>query len=140
MSLSNPNPFYKRLESRDPKLFQTEIDKKFSAYSRICPSNIRRQPVILNDEEKEYIDMRDAENGTSSYGEFIRYGSPSSKDGKKYNYIKPLHTISGRYKKKYLMKRLFIIAEIGINHNGNLIIVIVYERLLFLSMIKKMCL
>ena len=74
MSLSNPNPFYKRLESRDPKLFKTEIDKKFSAYSRICPSHIRRQPVILTDKEKEEIDK----NHAGSYDKAIKYGT--SKD------------------------------------------------------------
>ena len=71
MSLSNPNPFYKRLESRDPKLFKTEIDKKFSAYSRICPSHIRRQPVILTDKEKEEIDK----NHAGSYDKAIKYGT-----------------------------------------------------------------
>lgn len=74
MSLSNPNPFYKRMESRDPKLFQTDIDGKFKAYSRLCPWNVKRQPVILTDEEKRDIDK----NHPGSYDEAIKYGS--SKD------------------------------------------------------------
>jgi hypothetical protein len=65
MSLSNPNPFYKRMESRDPKLFQTDIDGKFKAYSRLCPWNVKRQPVILTDEEKANIDK----NHPGSYDE-----------------------------------------------------------------------
>ena len=74
MNLSNPNPFYKRMELRDPKLFQTDIDGKFKAYSRLCPWNVKRQPVILSDEEKADIDK----NHPGSYDEAIKYGS--SKD------------------------------------------------------------
>lgn len=82
MSLSNPNPFYKRMETRDPKLFQTDIDGKFKAYSRLCPWNVKRQPVILTDEEKANIDK----NHPGSYDEAIKYGS--SKDNQ-YWYICP---------------------------------------------------
>ena len=38
---------------RDPALFLKKQDGKFKAYSRICPSNIRRQPVILTEKEKQ---------------------------------------------------------------------------------------
>lgn len=82
MNLSNPNPFYKRMESRDPKVFQTDIDGKFKAYSRLCPWNVKRQPVILTDEEKANIDK----NHPGSYDEAIKYGS--SKDNQ-YWYICP---------------------------------------------------
>lgn len=82
MNLLNPNPFYKRMESRDPKLFQTDIDGKFKAYSRLCPWNVKRQPVILTDEEKSYIDKKHP----GSYDEAIKYGS--TKDNQ-YWYICP---------------------------------------------------
>ena len=82
MNLLNPNPFYKRMESRDPKLFQTDIDGKFKAYSRLCPWNVKRQPVILTDEEKSYIDKKHPD----SYDEAIKYGS--TKDNQ-YWYICP---------------------------------------------------
>lgn len=71
MNLLNPNPFYKRMENRDPKLFESDIDGKFKAYSRLCPWNVKRQPVILTDKEKEDIDK----NHPGSYDEAIKYGS-----------------------------------------------------------------
>jgi hypothetical protein len=71
MSLTNPNPINKRLEDYDSKLFKIDISKEYKAYSRICPSNVRRQPVILTDEEKEYIDKYHK----GSYEEAIKYGS-----------------------------------------------------------------
>ena len=76
MSLSNPNPFYKRMEERDPKLFVSDVDGKFNAYSRICPWNVRRQPVILTDEEKNNIDK----NHPGSYDEAIKYGTSKDKE------------------------------------------------------------
>ena len=71
MSLSNPNFFSKRMEDRDPSLFLKKKEGKFNAYSRMCPSNIRRQPVILTKEEKENIDK----NHPDSYTNSIKYGS-----------------------------------------------------------------
>ena len=57
--------------SLDPKLFLKKKDGKYNAYSRICPSNVRRQPVILTDEEKERIDKENPD----SYEHAIKYGS-----------------------------------------------------------------
>jgi hypothetical protein len=71
MSLSNPNFFFSRMYERDPKLFLKQKDGKFKAYSRICPSNLRRQPVILTDKEKERIDKENP----GSYDKAIKYGS-----------------------------------------------------------------
>ena len=71
MSLSNPNYFSKRMEERDPSLFLKKKEGKFNAYSRMCPSNIRRQPVILTEEEKERIDREHP----GSYTNSIKYGS-----------------------------------------------------------------
>mgnify|MGYP003333598299 CR=1 FL=1 len=82
LALSNPNPFEERLKRRDPKLFKYDLSGKYTAYSRICPSNIRRQPVILTDAEKERIDREHP----GSYKEAIYYGSDKSK---KFWYICP---------------------------------------------------
>ena len=75
MSLSNPNPFSNRLIKRDPKLFLVKAQKGYNAYSRLCPSNYRRQPVILTDNEKENIDK----NHPGSYTKALKYGSSKDK-------------------------------------------------------------
>ena len=82
LSLSNPNYFSKRMEDRDPSLFLKKKTGKFNAYSRMCPSNIRRQPVILTKEEKERIDK----THPGSYTNSIKYGSDPDKP---YYYICP---------------------------------------------------
>jgi hypothetical protein len=75
MSLNNPNPFFNRLKSRDSKLFLVKKEGNFKAYSRTCPSNARRQPVILSDKEKEKIDKEHP----GSYDKAIKYGSNPDK-------------------------------------------------------------
>lgn len=83
LNLTNPNYFSKRMENRDPKLFVKSIDNKaFKSYSRICASNMRRQPVILTEEEKDFIDKHHPD----SYDKAIKYGS--SEDNQHY-YICP---------------------------------------------------
>ena len=82
LSLNKPNPFFKRLETREPNLFLTNVDKEFNAYSRACPYNYRRQPVILTDDEKEKIDKEHP----GSYNEAVQYGTEKDK---KYWYICP---------------------------------------------------
>ena len=79
LNLTNPNFFSKRMENRDSKLFVKSTDNKaFKSYSRICASNMRRQPVILTQEEKDYIDKHHPD----SYEKSIKYGS--SKDNQHY--------------------------------------------------------
>lgn len=77
MRLTYPNPIVSRLETRDPKLFLTRAEGPFKAYSRSCPSDVRRQPIILTDEEKNIIDEKDKDlNGENkSYTEAVKYGS-----------------------------------------------------------------
>jgi hypothetical protein len=82
MELSNPNPFSKRIQERDPVIHLNEDVGKFNAYSRSCPWNVRRQPVILTSEEKARIDREHPD----SYSHSITYGSDSSKQ---YHYICP---------------------------------------------------
>ena len=71
MKIADPNPFFKRLEDTDPTLFLTTQKDNFSPYSKICPWNKRRQPVIISDEEKEKIDK----DHPDSYENAIKYGS-----------------------------------------------------------------
>ena len=71
MKIADPNPFFKKMRERDPVLFLTESKGKYNAYSRICPWNKRKQPVILTDSEKEKIDKEHP----GSYDQAIKYGS-----------------------------------------------------------------
>ena len=83
MNLSHPNPFSKRMEKRDKTLFYSENgEKNFKSYSRGCPWNMRRQPVILTEEEKDKIDKEHPE----SYSQAVSYSSTPSK---KFWYICP---------------------------------------------------
>ena len=82
MQLSNPNYFSNRMNKRDPALFLKNKQGKFMAYSRMCPSNIRRQPVILTKAELDKIDKEHP----GSYDEVIKYGSNPKKQ---YYYICP---------------------------------------------------
>jgi hypothetical protein len=82
MELANPNPFSKRIQERDPVIHLNEDVGKFNAYSRSCPWNVRRQPVILTDDEKARIDREHP----GSYSHSITYGSDKSKQ---YHYICP---------------------------------------------------
>jgi len=82
MELANPNPFSKRIQERDPIIHLNEDIGKFNAYSRSCPWNVRRQPVILTHDEKARIDREHP----GSYSQSITYGSDPSKQ---YHYICP---------------------------------------------------
>ena len=73
--LSNPNPVFQRLYSYDPALFPKTTSGNVKEYSRSCPWNFRRQPIILTDEEKKHID----ENHAGSYDRAMKYGSSKSK-------------------------------------------------------------
>jgi len=76
----HPNPALKRLVKREPKLFLNNDNPFFTTYSRICPANVKRQPIILTQEEKDYIDK----NHKNSYTNTFQYGTD-----KKYWYICP---------------------------------------------------
>ena len=76
------NPILKRLINKEPKLFTTDKNKFYTEYSRLCPANVKKQPVILTKEEKTYIDTHHRDSYTESY----EYGT---KEGNKYYYICP---------------------------------------------------
>ena len=71
LNLTNPNPFSKRMKKRDEQLFFSEGEKNFKSYSRACPWNVRRQPVILTQEEKDKIDKEHPD----SYNQAVSYDS-----------------------------------------------------------------
>ena len=51
----HPNPLFKKLQEKEPTIFLSKGEGKFNAYSRTCPWNVRRQPVILTEKEKEEL-------------------------------------------------------------------------------------
>ena len=75
MPLNNPNFFFSRMQQRDSRLFLTKDDGKYKAYSRMCPHNMLRQPVVLTNEEKERIDKEHS----GSYTNAVKYGSTPDK-------------------------------------------------------------
>ena len=83
MSLSNPNPISERLMARQPSLFLTSVPPGYKSYSRSCQSNLRRQPVILSEAEKEKADREHP----GSYENAISY--QSEPDGERYYYVCP---------------------------------------------------
>ena len=80
-SLRYPNYFQARLESRN-KIFLTQEDGK-NLYSRFCQTQHRKQPVILNEEEKKYVD----ENSKGAYNYALKYQSAENEES--YYYICP---------------------------------------------------
>ena len=77
------NPFSKRLEEREPLLYVKEKKGKYKMYSRSCGWTNRRTPVIISQEEKDYIDK----NFSGSYDEAVQYSTNPSKE--KFWYICP---------------------------------------------------
>ena len=82
----NNNIFLKRLREHDEDLFLIEQKKGFSSYSKACPWQYRRYPVVLTDKDKLYIDKMDKKLGVRSYDEHITYGTQADK---KNHYICP---------------------------------------------------
>lgn len=82
----NNNLFLSKLKKREPMLFLSEDEGKFSAYSKVCQASRYRQPVILTDEEKKEIDEEDKRNGSKSYTHSLEYSTDPAKN---YHYICP---------------------------------------------------
>ena len=77
----NNNIFLGKLKKKEPTLFLSEDDGKFSAYSKICQASAQRQPILLTPEEKENIDKEDAKTGSKSYSHVLEYGTdPENKN------------------------------------------------------------
>ena len=67
----------RRLQAADPSLFKTP-------YSKFCQSSNKKQPVVITEKEKEYID----DKYPGSYTTFVKTGSDDTK-AEKYYYICP---------------------------------------------------
>jgi len=75
MKLSHPSYFSKRLKERDPPLFVSTQTGKFPTYSRICGHNLRRQPVVLTQAEKERMEREAPDSFDPSSKALLKYGS-----------------------------------------------------------------
>ena len=82
INLGHPSPFLKKLQEREPSLFIKEDSQAFSQYSKLCPWNRRRYPIILTKKEKDEIDRV----APGSYHSAIEYGTNPDKP---YFYICP---------------------------------------------------
>jgi hypothetical protein len=78
-----PNPFSKKIEKHQPLLYVKEEKGNYKLYSRSCPWSDRRTPVLLSQEEKDYIDTHHKD----SYDYAVQYGTNPLKE--KYWYICP---------------------------------------------------
>ena len=84
MRMKNPTYFQSRIQERDPVLIKTEDTREYNSYSRICKADVRRQPIILNDDELKKVN--DENKGFLRPEDVVTYGS--NKD-KKFHYICP---------------------------------------------------
>jgi hypothetical protein len=79
------NWFTNRLRKRQPDIFvmskEDEKNKNYVKYSKSCPWQYKKQPIILNDDELKKIDKSDKSSNSKSYDGHIKYNG--------YNYICP---------------------------------------------------
>lgn len=81
MKLKNPNPFQKRIEDRDPELIKFSKDGQTKQFSRTCRGEVNRQPVMLNEMEKQRIDEADRAKGKfTDWNELLKAASESAPD------------------------------------------------------------
>ena len=67
---ANANVFYNKMRRLEPKIILARKEGQFNAYSRTCPANTNRQPVILTNEEKQRIDNENR----NAYSYALEYG------------------------------------------------------------------
>jgi hypothetical protein len=84
MKLNKPYYFQTLIEKKDPILILKEDTPQYNSYTRTCSSNLRRQPVILTDNQLEKINKEHP--GFLREEDVIKYGSDPKKQ---YNYICP---------------------------------------------------
>ena len=77
LKLNNPYLFQERLEEKEPNIFLTLKNGKFDGYSRMCPSQSKRQPVILT---KDEIQKLSQEKNNTLMGKFVNdeYNGPDA--------------------------------------------------------------
>jgi len=71
IELKNDKLFFAKMKAREPTLFLTQKQGKYKSYSRTCPSNVSKQPIILTQEEKDKIDKEHP----GSYNKALKYGT-----------------------------------------------------------------
>ena len=59
--LNNPTPFASYMRQLEPNMYLSKKGEKFNNYSSACPSNLKRQPVILTKEEYQALIKSDPE-------------------------------------------------------------------------------
>jgi hypothetical protein len=84
MKLNKPYYFQTLIEKKDPILILKEDTAEYNAYSRTCRSDMRRQPVILTDNQLDKIN--EEHPGFLKDEDVIKYGSNPKN---KFNYICP---------------------------------------------------
>jgi len=84
MKLNKPYYFQTRIEEKDPILILKEDTPQYNSYPRTCSSNLRRQPVILTDNQLDKINKEHP--GFLREEDVIKYGSNPKNQ---YNYICP---------------------------------------------------
>ena len=84
MKLNKPYYFQNLIEKKEPILIIKEDTPQYNSYPRTCPSNSRRQPVILTDVQLNNINKEYP--GFLRKEDVIKYGSDPKN---KYNYICP---------------------------------------------------
>ena len=66
------NYFTNRIKNRQSDLLVKEDPKsRFASYTKTCPWQYKRVPVVINSDEKAEIDRLDKESGSKSYDEHI---------------------------------------------------------------------
>ena len=59
--LNNPTPFASYMRELEPNMYLSKKGEKYNKYSSACPSNLKRQPVILTEEEYQALIKSDPE-------------------------------------------------------------------------------
>lgn len=82
--MSLRNYFQNRIEKKDKALVIKTPIGKYKAYSKVCPSQTKRQPIVLTDDELQQI--KDEHPGFLREEDVIKYGSNPNKQ---FNYMCP---------------------------------------------------
>ena len=76
------SPFLKKMTDLEPKLFLKKKDGKFDSYSRVCPANNKRQPVILTNDATA-LDIRISASVQSTSQIRMYFRATSAEDARK---------------------------------------------------------
>ena len=94
-----------RIRSKDPLLVEKSEKLYKAPYSRTCPTVNKRQPVILTDEEKSYIDT----HHPGTYGKSLQYNTKGNPT---------LHYICPKY---WCVDENISLADKDVNNDGKIL-------------------